>query len=65
MILAVDVQYAENKGIAEGVAFEDWSDPVAVGEYVSEVIVESPYVPGRFYKRAPKKKDPLVAKFKN
>lgn len=51
MILATDTQYVNHRGITAGVVFEHWAASVAAGEYVSEAIVESGYVPGQFYKR--------------
>lgn len=51
MILAIDVQYVDGKGIAAGVLFEDWQSGVPVAEYTSETDVREDYVPGEFYKR--------------
>jgi deoxyribonuclease V len=51
MILAVDVHYSENNGVAAGVLFENWQDEKAQKECVSLIEGVAGYEPGNFFKR--------------
>ena len=51
MILAVDVQYSENNGVAAGVLFENWQDEKTLKECVSLIEGVAGYEPGKFFKR--------------
>lgn len=51
MILAVDVQYADDHAYVAAVAFNDWNAEQAAREYESSVDGIADYVPGQFYKR--------------
>ncbi len=51
MILATDVYYIDNKGIAAGVVFEHWDAQTPSNIYVTRIENVSEYVPGEFYKR--------------
>jgi deoxyribonuclease V len=51
MILAVDVNYREDKAVAGGVVFEKWSDKESIKEIVVFIPQVKEYVPGRFYQR--------------
>ena len=51
MILAVDVDYREDKAIAAGVLFRNWEDREPVQELLSEILAVAEYEPGQFYKR--------------
>jgi deoxyribonuclease V len=51
MILAVDVDYREDKAVAVGVLFQNWQDSEPVEELVVEILTIAEYEPGRFYKR--------------
>jgi deoxyribonuclease V len=51
VIVAVDVQYAENTARAAAVGFQLWSDERATQELVVDVDHIAPYEPGAFYKR--------------
>lgn len=51
MILAVDVDYREDKTVAAGVLFQNWEDSEPVQELISEIHKVAEYEPGQFYKR--------------
>lgn len=51
MILAVDVDYRDDKAIAAGVLFQNWQDSEPVQELLSEILTVAEYEPGQFYKR--------------
>lgn len=51
MILAVDVQYQDDKAFVAGVAFDDWVAPYPISEHVSMLDNVEEYEPGNFYKR--------------
>lgn len=51
MILAVDVQYTENRVRIAGVMFKNWQDEVPQKEYISLIEDVADYEPGQFYKR--------------
>lgn len=51
MILAVDVQYAENRATVAGVEFAQWQADAADRELVSFVEGVAQYEPGQFYRR--------------
>lgn len=51
MILAVDVDYREDKAVAAGVLFQNWEDSEPVQELISEIHKVAEYEPGQFYKR--------------
>jgi deoxyribonuclease V len=51
MILAVDVQYVTDKGVAAGVLFESWGATAAIDEFISVVDIDAEYIPGQFFKR--------------
>lgn len=51
MILAIDVHYEGNSGIAAGVAFEDWNAQSPSKTYVANIENVSEYEPGNFYQR--------------
>lgn len=51
MILAIDVHYEGNKGIAAGVAFADWNAQSPANTYIAHVENVSEYAPGNFYQR--------------
>lgn len=51
MILAVDVDYREDKAIAAGLLFQNWEDREPVQELISEILTVAEYEPGQFYKR--------------
>ena len=51
MILAVDVDYRQNKAVVAGVCFEHWSDESPLLVVRTDVADVEPYEPGFFYKR--------------
>lgn len=51
MILAVDVQYAEDHTVVAGVAFDDWADAQPQRRFVERLPAAAEYEPGRFYQR--------------
>lgn len=51
MILAVDVDYREDKAVAARVLFQNWEDSEPVQELISEIHKVAEYEPGQFYKR--------------
>jgi deoxyribonuclease V len=51
MILAVDVDYRDDKAIVAGVSFNQWSDDKPAKEWVIQVSSPAAYVPGQFYRR--------------
>ncbi|WP_201353572.1 endonuclease V [Hydrogenimonas urashimensis] len=51
MILAVDVAYRKNRACAAGVAFEAFEEKEPAAFYRSVSPIQSPYVPGAFYRR--------------
>ena len=51
MILAIDVQYTDDKADVAGVIFENWSSLDAIQCYLTEVAQVAEYEPGSFYKR--------------
>ncbi len=51
MIIAVDVDYRDDKAIAAGVLFQNWQDRKPVQELISEILTVAEYEPGQFYKR--------------
>lgn len=51
MILAVDVQYAENKARAAGVLFDAWGRALPNEEIVVDIEGVADYVPGEFFRR--------------
>ncbi len=51
MILAVDVQYVDNRAFVAGVSFDDWNAEQPDMVYESTVDEIAAYVPGQFYKR--------------
>ena len=51
MILAVDVQYGENRAVVAGVEFAQWGADAADRELVSFVDGVAQYEPGQFYRR--------------
>jgi deoxyribonuclease V len=51
MILAVDVQYAEDHAMVAGVAFERWTDEQPQRCFVERLPAAADYEPGRFYQR--------------
>lgn len=51
MILAVDVDYREDKAIAAGLLFQNWEDGEPVQELIAEILTVAEYEPGQFYKR--------------
>ncbi|MBD2178051.1 endonuclease V [Pseudanabaena sp. FACHB-1998] len=51
MILAVDVDYREDKAVAAGVAFEDWEALTPANTFVTETDQVEEYQSGEFYKR--------------
>ena len=51
MILAMDVDYRQDKSVAAGVLFHGWLDEVAVKQLTSVCEVANDYVPGEFYRR--------------
>jgi deoxyribonuclease V len=51
MILAIDVQYDNDRAVAAGVMFETWSDQSPIQEYTSLCDDIADYEPGSFYKR--------------
>ena len=51
MILAVDVDYRNDKAIAAGVLFKNWEDREPVQELIAEILTVAEYEPGQFYKR--------------
>ena len=51
MILAMDVDYRQDKAVAGGGLFHDWQDERAELELTTECDVVNDYVPGEFYRR--------------
>ncbi|NNF97295.1 MAG: endonuclease V [Halobacteria archaeon] len=51
MILAMDVDYRQDKAVAAGVLLRDWKDEVPVMEITTECDLAHDYVPGEFYRR--------------
>lgn len=51
MILAVDVHYSENNGVAAGILFENWQDEKAQKECASLIEGVADYESGKFFKR--------------
>lgn len=51
MILAVDVQYADDHATVAGVAFGDWHDAQPQLTFVQRLPAAADYAPGRFYER--------------
>lgn len=51
MILAVDVQYAEESAVVAGVLFRDWQSSVVESDRTKTINHIAPYEPGSFYKR--------------
>lgn len=51
MIIAIDVHYFQDKAVAAGVIFEDWSAKSASEIVKVEVANVAPYESGAFYKR--------------
>jgi len=51
MILAVDVDYRNDKAIVAGVSFNHWSDDKPTQEWVVQVASPAVYVSGQFYRR--------------
>ena len=51
MMLAVDVDYRNNKAIVAGVAFNQWADDKPAQEWVIQVPSPAAYLPGQFYRR--------------
>jgi deoxyribonuclease V len=51
VILAVDVQYQDNKAFVGGVVFGNWASQDPIAEYVSTLHDIEEYEPGNFYKR--------------
>jgi deoxyribonuclease V len=51
VILAVDVQYAEDHAVVAGVAFDDWADAQPQRCFVERLPAAADYEPGRFYQR--------------
>jgi deoxyribonuclease V len=51
MILAVDVDYREDKAVTAGVLFQNWQDSEPVEELIAPILTVAEYEPGKFYKR--------------
>lgn len=51
MILALDVQYAEDHAMVAGVAFGQWTDEQPLRTFVERLPAAADYEPGRFYQR--------------
>jgi len=51
MILAVDVDYGNDKAIVAGVSFNQWTDNTPAQEWVIQVASPAAYVSGQFYRR--------------
>ncbi len=51
MILAIDVQYAQDTAYVAGILFENWLSDAPLGEYISVLQEVAEYEPGHFYKR--------------
>lgn len=51
MILAVDVDYRDNRALVAGILFRDWGDAHPTAERVVECEVASDYRPGEFFRR--------------
>lgn len=51
MILAVDVDYRDDKAIAAGVLFQNWEDGEPAREFIAPILTVAEYEPGQFYKR--------------
>ena len=51
MILAVDVDYREDKAVAAGVLFRNWDDREPIQELGASILTVADYEPGLFYKR--------------
>lgn len=51
MILAVDVDYREDKAVAAGLLFRNWEDREPIQELLAHIPTVAEYEPGQFYKR--------------
>ena len=51
MILAIDVDYRQDKAVAAGVLFRDWMDEAPIKEMTADCNLVHDYVPGEFYRR--------------
>ena len=51
MILAVDVDYRQDRAVAAGVLFNAWNATTAVQEIRIDCQITNGYVPGEFYRR--------------
>ncbi|RIK80868.1 endonuclease V [candidate division KSB1 bacterium] len=51
MILAVDVDYRDDKAVAAGALFQNWQDSEPAEELIAPILTVAEYEPGQFYKR--------------
>jgi len=51
MILAMDVDYRQDKAVVAGVLLRDWQDEAPIKEIVADCDLVHDYVPGEFYRR--------------
>ncbi len=51
MILAVDVDYRDDKAFAAGVLFQNWEDGEPAQELIATILTVAEYEPGQFCKR--------------
>lgn len=51
MILAMDVDYRQDKAVVAGVLLSDWQDEEPIKEIITDCDLGHDYVPGEFYRR--------------